>query len=58
MANNEQKLDFRIRLAQDVEAMMNMSHDRRRKFEQRWFDNNFFDDGYHFRYVSVPLVRL
>ena len=52
MANNEQKLDFRIRLAQDVEAMMNMSHDRRRKFEQRWFDNNFFDDGYHFRYVS------
>lgn len=24
----------------------------RKSFERRWYDNNFFDDGYHFRYVS------
>lgn len=24
----------------------------RRPFERRWYDNNFFDDGFHFRYVS------
>ncbi len=25
---------------------------RRRSHERRWYDNNFFDDGYHFRVVS------
>jgi len=25
---------------------------QRRPFERRWYDNNFFDDGYHFRYLS------
>lgn len=25
---------------------------RRRSHERRWWDNNFFDDGYHFRVVS------
>lgn len=25
---------------------------RRRIFERRWYDNNFFDDGFHFRYLS------
>lgn len=24
----------------------------RRGFERRWYDNNFFDDGFHFRYMS------
>ena len=25
---------------------------QRKPFERRWYDNNFFDDGHHFRYVS------
>lgn len=25
---------------------------QRKAFERRWYDNNFFDDGYHFRYIS------
>jgi hypothetical protein len=25
---------------------------QRKAFERRWYDNNFFDDGHHFRYVS------
>lgn len=24
----------------------------RRSFERRWYDNSFFDDGFHFRYLS------
>ena len=24
----------------------------RKNHERRWYDNNFFDDGYHFRYLS------
>ncbi len=25
---------------------------QRKPHERRWYDNNFFDDGYHFRYLS------
>lgn len=25
---------------------------KRQSFERRWYDNNFFDDGFHFRFVS------
>lgn len=31
---------------------------RRTKFERRWYDNNFFDDGYHFRVVSKKTGRV
>lgn len=31
---------------------------QRSKFERRWYDNMFFDDGYHFRYVSRSTGRL
>jgi hypothetical protein len=34
-----------------VVAMKNLAESRRNYFERRWYDNNFFDDGYHFRYV-------
>ena len=48
----DKRLDPKDRLGQRVDEMMSMSKSRRRKYEQRWYDNNFFDDGYHFRYVS------
>lgn len=35
-----------------VEEMMASARDTRSKFERKWYDNNFFDDGYHFRYLS------
>ena len=35
-----------------VEAMITVAKDSRRGFEKRWYDNNFFDDGYHFRYLN------
>lgn len=30
----------------------NMAKNRRSAFERRWYDNNFFDDGYHYRFYS------
>ena len=35
-----------------IEEMMTSAKDTRVKFERKWYDNNFFDDGYHFRYLS------
>lgn len=35
-----------------VEDMKMTAKNRRRIFERHWYDNNFFDDGFHFRYLS------
>ena len=35
-----------------VDELMRVSKDSRRVHERRWYDNNFFDDGFHFRYLS------
>ena len=35
-----------------IDYMMQKAKDQRWAFERRWYDNNFFDDGYHFRYLS------
>lgn len=39
-------------IGQTVDDLMTQTKDSRRSFERRWYDNNFFDDGYHFRYLS------
>lgn len=39
-------------IAQQIESMVQSSVFQRRQIERRWYDNNFFDDGFHFRYVS------
>jgi hypothetical protein len=39
-------------IGQAVEDMKMTAKSRRRIFERRWYDNNFFDDGFHFRYLS------
>src|SRR3990167_6943572 len=39
-------------IGQVVDEIMRIQYDKRRGFERRWYDNNFFDDGYHFRYLS------
>src|SRR3990167_5028403 len=39
-------------MGQAVDEMMKAAEGTRRGFERKWYDNNFFFDGYHFRYVS------
>ena len=39
-------------IGQLVDQMMTSAKDTRIAFERRWYDNNFFDDGFHFRYLS------
>src|SRR3990167_7747150 len=41
-----------LEVAYDVETMVSDVAFQRRQFERRWYDNNFFDDGYHYRYLS------
>jgi hypothetical protein len=35
-----------------VENQIDTYSSKRKAFERRWYDNNFFDDGFHFRYLS------
>src|SRR3990167_6133365 len=39
-------------IGMDVDDMMARAKEQRWSFERRWYDNNFFDDGFHFRYMS------
>lgn len=39
-------------MGQVVDSMMTTAQNGRRNFEKKWYDNNFFDDGHHFRYLS------
>jgi hypothetical protein len=39
-------------MAQTIEANRIVAYNHRRIHERRWYDNNFFDDGFHFRYLS------
>jgi len=41
-----------LRIAGEIETFVLMEDMKRKNFERRWYDNNFFDDGYHFRFVS------
>lgn len=45
-------------MGQAVEDMVDQAITRRRSHERRWYDNNFFDDGYHFRVVSRKTGRV
>jgi len=39
-------------VGQAIDSMMQSAKNLRWSFERRWYDNNFFDDGFHFRYLS------
>lgn len=45
-------------IGQAVEEMVTNAISRRRGHERRWYDNNFFDDGYHFRTISRKTGRV
>lgn len=36
----------------EVEKMVQVAGGQRKPFERRWYNNNFFDDGFHYRFVS------
>ncbi len=39
-------------IAIEVDKMISMVVNSRRIYERKWYEANFFDDGFHFRYVS------
>src|SRR3990172_8027636 len=41
-----------VAMGQTIEEILTAASSQRMGFERRWYDNNFFDDGYHFRYLS------
>lgn len=45
-------------IAYSIEAFRIVAYNHRRIHERRWYDNNFFDDGYHFRYLSRSTNRI
>jgi hypothetical protein len=49
---------FSNSIAQKIETLVTSYSGQRKSFERRWYDNLFFDDGYHFRYVSRTTGRL
>jgi hypothetical protein len=42
----------------EVSKMMQLATDSRKQFERTWYDNNFFDDGFHYRYISRQTGRI
>src|SRR3990167_6820846 len=39
-------------IGQTIDQIMTYAKTARRPHERKWYDNQFFDDGYHFRYWS------
>lgn len=40
------------RIASAIEDFVRVADFKRKSWERRWYDNNFFDDGFHYRMVS------
>lgn len=45
-------------IGQAIEEVVANALSRRKPHERRWYDNNFFDDGYHFRSISKKTGRV
>ena len=45
-------------ISAQVDVMLKMAEAERRRFSRKWYDNNFFDDGFHFRYISPTTGRI
>jgi hypothetical protein len=45
-------------IAQKIEEIVANIQGQRKPFERRWYNNNFFDDGYHYRFVSRTTGRV
>lgn len=40
------------RIASEIESFVSILDLKRKPWERRWYDNKFFDDGYHFKFIS------
>jgi len=60
MDNLSEKIGFANseQVGKYIEDLVDDALSRRRGFERRWYDNNFFDDGYHFRVISKKTGRV
>lgn len=45
-------------IGESIEQLVSQAIMQRRSHERRWYDNNFFDDGYHFRVISKKTGRV
>lgn len=45
-------------VAQEIDSIVRLQSAKRKSFERRWYNNNFFDDGFHYRYVSRTTGRI
>ena len=45
-------------MAQAVEEMHQTAESHKKSFARRWYDNNFFDDGHHFRHIHRTTGRI
>lgn len=45
-------------ISTEVDKMISAYSQQRKNFERRWYDNNFFDDGFHYRYMSRTTNRV
>lgn len=45
-------------IAQAIEDMKSLAEGQRKTFARHWYDNNFFDDGHHFRFISRTTGRI
>lgn len=45
-------------IGQAIEQLVSQAVTQRKKHERRWYDNQFFDDGYHFKVISRKTGRV
>lgn len=45
-------------MVQVVEEYKTLAEIMRKSYARRWYDNNFFDDGHHFRFISRTTGRI
>lgn len=45
-------------IGRSVDQQVAMYTNQRKSYERRWYDNNFFDDGHHFRYLSKTTGKI
>lgn len=45
-------------IGSEIENIVKTLERQRKPFERRWYDNNFFDDGYHYRFISRTTGRI
>lgn len=58
MTRNQTASMDSIVAAKELADMISTVQQLRIRYERNWYDNGFFDDGYHFRYVSQNTGRV